>query len=60
MGVGGHLPDLDEDPPVVIELDQLTKRFGPLTALDDLSFAVQPGRVTGFLGPNGAGTSLCA
>jgi ABC-2 type transport system ATP-binding protein len=41
--------------PTVIEVDRLTKRFGPVTAVDDLSFAVQPGRVTGFLGPNGAG-----
>jgi len=41
--------------PVVIEVDQLTKRFGPVTAVDALSFAVRPGHVTGFLGPNGAG-----
>jgi ABC-2 type transport system ATP-binding protein len=41
----------------VIEVDQLSKRFGPVTAVDDLSFTVRPGRVTGFLGPNGAGKS---
>jgi len=41
--------------PVVIEVDQLTKRFGPVTAVDALSFTVCPGQVTGFLGPNGAG-----
>jgi ABC-2 type transport system ATP-binding protein len=41
--------------PVVIEVDQLTKRFGPVTAVDALSFMVRPGLVTGFLGPNGAG-----
>src|SRR5215831_18968192 len=41
--------------PVVIEVDQLTKRFGAVTALDGLSFTVRPGTVTGFLGPNGAG-----
>jgi ABC-type branched-subunit amino acid transport system ATPase component len=41
--------------PVVIEVDQLTKRFGLVTAVDALSFTVSPGRVTGFLGPNGAG-----
>jgi ABC-2 type transport system ATP-binding protein len=41
--------------PVVIEVDQLTKRFGPVTAVDALSFTVRPGQVTGFLGPNGAG-----
>jgi ABC-2 type transport system ATP-binding protein len=41
----------------MIEVDQLRKRFGPVTAVDGLSFAVRPGRVTGFLGPNGAGKS---
>jgi ABC-2 type transport system ATP-binding protein len=39
----------------VIEVDRLSKRFGPVTAVDELSFTVRPGRVTGFLGPNGAG-----
>jgi ABC-2 type transport system ATP-binding protein len=39
----------------LIEVTGLTKRFGPVTAVDDLSFTVQPGHVTGFLGPNGAG-----
>jgi ABC-2 type transport system ATP-binding protein len=43
--------------PVVIEVNQLTKRFGPATAVDALSFTVRPGHVTGFLGPNGAGKS---
>jgi ABC-2 type transport system ATP-binding protein len=41
----------------MIEVDQLSKRFGPVTAVDGLSFAVRPGQVTGFLGPNGAGKS---
>ena len=39
----------------MIEVERLSKRFGPVAALDDLSFTVRPGRVTGFLGPNGAG-----
>ena len=39
----------------MIEVDGLTKRFGQVTAVDDLSFTVRPGHVTGFLGPNGAG-----
>jgi ABC-2 type transport system ATP-binding protein len=39
----------------VIEVDRLTKRFGSVTAVDDVSFTVRPGHVTGFLGPNGAG-----
>jgi len=38
-----------------ITINGLTKRFGPITAVDDLSFDVPPGQVTGFLGPNGAG-----
>jgi ABC-2 type transport system ATP-binding protein len=39
----------------VIEVEHLTKRFGPVTAVEDLSFTIRPGHVTGFLGPNGAG-----
>jgi ABC-2 type transport system ATP-binding protein len=38
-----------------LELSGLTRRYGPVVALDDLSFSVHPGQVTGFLGPNGAG-----
>jgi ABC-2 type transport system ATP-binding protein len=38
-----------------IEACRLGKRFGPVTAVEDVSFEVPPGRVTGFLGPNGAG-----
>jgi ABC-2 type transport system ATP-binding protein len=41
----------------VIEAHGLTKRYGPVTAVDDLSFDVRPGVVTGFLGPNGSGKS---
>ncbi|MFD9336788.1 ABC transporter ATP-binding protein [Streptomyces sp. NPDC060028] len=41
----------------MIELEGLTKRFGTKTAVDNLSFQVRPGVVTGFLGPNGAGKS---
>ncbi|MEZ5235134.1 MAG: ATP-binding cassette domain-containing protein [Acidimicrobiales bacterium] len=42
-----------EEATVVVE--HLCKSFGPITAVDDLSFTVRPGVVTGFLGPNGAG-----
>ncbi|TWP53259.1 ABC transporter ATP-binding protein [Lentzea tibetensis] len=38
-----------------IVVQNLTKQFGPVTAVQNLSFTVEPGSVTGFLGPNGAG-----
>ena len=38
-----------------IEVAGLSKRFGRITAVRDLSFTAEPGRVTGFLGPNGSG-----
>jgi ABC-2 type transport system ATP-binding protein len=41
----------------MIEATGLTKRYGSTLAVDDLSFTVRPGTVTGFLGPNGAGKS---
>ena len=51
------------EPPVAVPVEQgpvvraehLSKRFGDLVAVDDLSFALERGTVTGFLGPNGAG-----
>ena len=39
----------------MIEVQHLTKRYGPTTAVDDVSFRVEKGEVLGFLGPNGAG-----
>ena len=39
----------------VVEVDSLTKRYGALVAVDDLSFSLTQGTITGFLGPNGAG-----
>src|ERR1022692_3941911 len=41
--------------PSAIEVHGLSKQFGAVQAVDDLSFEVMPGRVTGFLGPNGSG-----
>ena len=41
----------------MIEAISLCKRYGRFTAVDDLSFQVEPGQVLGFLGPNGAGKS---
>ena len=40
-----------------IEVTGLRKRFGPVLALDGMTFTVRPGQVTGFVGPNGAGKS---
>ena len=45
------MPDTD----AVVAVEHLTKRYGSLAAVDDLSFALAPGTITGFLGPNGAG-----
>jgi ABC-2 type transport system ATP-binding protein len=39
----------------VVEAESLTKRFGEVSAVTDLSFALEAGTITGFLGPNGAG-----
>jgi ABC-2 type transport system ATP-binding protein len=41
----------------MIRTENLTKRYGKLTAVDGISFTVEPGEVLGFLGPNGAGKS---
>jgi len=40
---------------LAIDLRRLTKRYGPVTAVNDLSLTVQPGEIVAFLGPNGAG-----
>ena len=39
----------------MIEVQSLTKQYGPITAIRDVSFSVAPGEIVGFLGPNGAG-----
>ena len=39
----------------MIEVQHLTKRYGRVTAVDDVSFRVERGEILGFLGPNGAG-----
>ena len=41
----------------MIAVEQISKRYGSVVAVDHLSFEVAPGMVTGFLGPNGAGKS---
>src|SRR5262245_459572 len=42
-----------------INVQNLTKNYGPVLAVDDVTFQVQPGELVGFLGPNGAGKSTC-
>ena len=39
----------------MLEVQHLTKRYGSVTAIDDISFRVEKGEILGFLGPNGAG-----
>jgi ABC-2 type transport system ATP-binding protein len=41
----------------MIQVDRLTKSYGPVTAVHDVSFNVEKGQIVGFLGPNGAGKS---
>jgi ABC-2 type transport system ATP-binding protein len=43
--------------PAMLEIESLVKRFGPITAVDGVSFVLDRGEVLGFLGPNGAGKS---
>lgn len=39
----------------LVKLDHVTRRFGDITALDDVSLEIDSGRIVGLLGPNGAG-----
>jgi ABC-2 type transport system ATP-binding protein len=42
-------------PPLAVDLQGVTKRFGPVTAVDNLTLQIEPGEIVAFLGPNGAG-----
>lgn len=55
VGCAGGWPDGSVEH--MIEVHRLTKSYGRTTAVDELTFTVRPGLVTGFLGPNGAGKS---
>src|SRR3954468_15299848 len=64
MARGRRLRSVDtmrSDPLTPVRLDYVSKRYGAIVAVDELSFEIRAGAVTGFLGPNGAGktTSLC-
>jgi ABC-2 type transport system ATP-binding protein len=48
---------MDTTNPPIISVHNLTKRFGDFTAVDDISFGIQPKEIFAFLGPNGAGKS---
>src|SRR5262245_16370974 len=51
----GRLPAYSIGAVLVIEVQHLTKRYGRVTAVDDVTFRVERGEILGFLGPNGAG-----
>jgi ABC-2 type transport system ATP-binding protein len=54
--IEGHGPESAGDgPAAVVSVRSLTKRFGDVVAVDDLTFSLYQGSITGFLGPNGAG-----
>jgi ABC-2 type transport system ATP-binding protein len=55
IGLDEQVGGAEEEAMAVITIDGLTKRFGDIVAVDDLSFEVDQGTVVGFLGPNGAG-----
>ena len=47
----------DKQPQALLEVENLSRHYGPLQAVSNISFSLNRGEVLGFLGPNGAGKS---
>ncbi|HKU27572.1 MAG TPA: ATP-binding cassette domain-containing protein, partial [Candidatus Sulfotelmatobacter sp.] len=56
-GGGIEKPLYDPHAPAAIEVEQIVKKYGEFTAVDNVSFSVKEGEIFGLLGPNGAGKS---
>ncbi len=56
-GTTREAPSMSPGP--LLEVNDVTVRFGGITALDGLSFTIQPGAICGLIGPNGAGKTTC-
>ena len=57
MPKSGYFPYRLEEESVLIQVENLVKRYGDHVAVDGLTFTVEQGKIYGFLGPNGAGKS---
>ncbi len=55
----GFTPTYSQDPNVLLEVDDVTLRFGGVVALDHVAFSIDRGEIFGLIGPNGAGKTTC-
>ena len=55
----GFTPTYSQDPNVLLEVDDVTLRFGGVVALDHVGFSIKRGEIFGLIGPNGAGKTTC-
>src|SRR5215475_11083503 len=58
-GTAGFTPTYSDDPQVLLEVDDVTLRFGGVVALDQIGFSIKRGEIFGLIGPNGAGKTTC-